>query len=227
MSEIKPRKPLRLVADKRRKAEKVHKPGVWRFTVLRTSRVAFWATAALLSGPGIASHAQSNLDAGKSPAQIFADTCSACHRSPREIKKTTPAFLREHYTTGLREATTMAAYLATVGSDSRAVQQRRPPALGAGQAPSAETHAATAPQASEQPKPDTQAGLAQPTPLPSTAATTTAEPPRQAASDARPRRPSESMEFGVPTEAGSTEAVSSQAAAMPALKRYPGGDIEE
>jgi len=35
------------------------------------------------------------------------------------------------------------------------------------------------------------------------------------------------MEFGVPTEAGSTEAVSSQAAAMPALKRYPGGDIEE
>jgi len=193
--------------------------------VLRTSRVAFWATAALLSCPGMASYAQSNLDAGKSPAQIFADTCSACHRSPREIKKTTPAFLREHYTTGLREATTMAAYLATVGSDPRAVQQRRPPALGAGQAPAAaETHAATAPQTSEQPKPDTQAGLAQPTPLPST---TTAEQPRQAASDARPRRPSQSLEFGVPAEAGGTEAASSQAAVVPTLKRYPGGDIEE
>src|SRR5947209_11990201 len=37
--------------------------------------------------------AQSNLDAGKSPAQIFADTCNACHRSPREVRRTSPAFL--------------------------------------------------------------------------------------------------------------------------------------
>src|SRR5215467_14246534 len=148
--------------------------------------------------------AQANLDRGKSAAQIFADTCNACHRSPREIRATSAAFLREHYTTGPQQAAAIAAYLATVGSDPRAVQQRRPPTLGAGQAPAAETHAATAPQTSEQPKPDTQAGLAQPAPLPSTAAATTAEPPRQ---DARPRRPSESMEFGVPTEAGGTEAV--------------------
>ena len=40
--------------------------------------------------------AQSNLDAGKSPAQIFAHTCNACHRSPREIKRTSVAFMREH-----------------------------------------------------------------------------------------------------------------------------------
>ena len=53
--------------------------------------------------------AQANLDAGKSAAQIFADTCNACHRSPREIKKTTAAFMREHYTPGAREAATMAA----------------------------------------------------------------------------------------------------------------------
>ncbi len=78
--------------------------------------------------------AQSNLDAGKSPAQIFSDTCNACHRSPRELKPTSPSFLREHYTTGGREAAAMAAYVASVGSDPRAVQQRRPPTMGAGQA---------------------------------------------------------------------------------------------
>ena len=32
--------------------------------------------------------AQSNLDAGKTPAQIFSDTCNACHRSPRELRPT-------------------------------------------------------------------------------------------------------------------------------------------
>jgi hypothetical protein len=77
--------------------------------------------------------AQSNLDAGKSPAQIFANTCNACHRSPREIKRTTAGFMREHYTTSMQEATAMAAYLASVGSDARAIEQRRKPVLGAGQ----------------------------------------------------------------------------------------------
>jgi len=191
--------------------------------VLRTSRVASWAVAATLSAAGIVAHAQSNLEAGKSPAQIFSDTCNACHRSPREIKKTTPAFLREHYTTGLREATTMAAYLASVGSDPRAVQQRRPPAMGAGEAPAAETHPAAAAQAPEQSKPDAQAALPASAIAPSTPSATTAEQPKPG----KARRPSESMEFGLPSAAGGTEAVTPQTAAMPALKRYPGGDIEE
>ncbi len=185
--------------------------------MLRTSRVAFWAITAMLSAtPGVAD-AQSNLDAGKSPAQIFSDTCNACHRSPREIKKTSPAFLREHYTTGLREATTMAAYLASVGSDPRAVQQRRPPAMGAGQAPASETHPAVAPQAPEVPKPDTQVAL------PGAAVAQ----PKPAAWEGRSRRPSESMEFGLPSAAGGPEAATPQTAAMPAMKRYPGGEIEE
>src|SRR5882724_12707847 len=112
--------------------------------VSRASRVV-WG----MIGVGVAvaaavtsAQAQSNLDAGKSPAQIFSDTCSACHRSPREVKQTSPGFLREHYTTGAREAATMAAYLASVGTDPRAVQQRRPPALGA--KPPAPAEASTA-----------------------------------------------------------------------------------
>jgi hypothetical protein len=79
--------------------------------------------------------AQSNLDAGKTPAQIFANTCNACHRSPREIKRTTAAFMREHYTTGAQEAAAMATYLASTGTDPKAVQQRRKPVLGAGKEP--------------------------------------------------------------------------------------------
>ena len=105
----------------------------------RTDR-AYWrclvAAASLLFVT--AAQGQSNLDAGKSPAQIFSDTCNACHRNPREVRRTSPAFLREHYTTGTREAAAMAAYLASVGSDARAVQQRKPPVLRAGRTPAAE-----------------------------------------------------------------------------------------
>src|SRR5437879_10793915 len=90
--------------------------------------------AAAVGATVSSARAQANLDRGKSAAQIFADTCNACHRSPREVRPTSAAFLREHYTTGGREAAAMAAYLASVGSDARAVQQRRPPTLGAGQA---------------------------------------------------------------------------------------------
>jgi hypothetical protein len=77
-------------------------------------------------------HAQINMDSGKSAAQIFAATCNACHRSPREIKPTNAAFLREHYTAGRNEAAAMAAYLASVGSDAHAIKQRPRPVLGAG-----------------------------------------------------------------------------------------------
>src|SRR5262249_59057447 len=94
-----------------------------------------------------------NLDAGKSAAQIFADTCNACHRSPREIRPTSAAFLREHYTTGGREAAAMAAYLASVGSDSRAVQQRRPPTLGAGPATAPGARPGNGPRTPEQGQP--------------------------------------------------------------------------
>jgi hypothetical protein len=82
--------------------------------------------------------AQINVDSGKSAAQIFASTCNACHRSPREVRPTTAAFLREHYTAGSQEAAAMAAYLAAIGSDPAAVKRRPPPVMGAGQPPPAQ-----------------------------------------------------------------------------------------
>jgi hypothetical protein len=64
---------------------------------------------------------QGNIDAGKSPAQMFADTCSNCHRRPSELKRGASAsFLRQHYTPGSQEAAAMAAYLAGLPADPRA-----------------------------------------------------------------------------------------------------------
>ena len=73
-----------------------------------------------------------NLDAGKTPAQIFADTCSACHRRAQELRRASTGFLRSHYTTGQAEAASMASYLAGLPADPRANQKRQP---GAGPTP--------------------------------------------------------------------------------------------
>jgi hypothetical protein len=65
--------------------------------------------------------AQENLDAGKSPSQLFAGNCSACHKSPRGLLKTIPAgslqgFLRQHYTTSPEMAGVLAGYLTANGA---------------------------------------------------------------------------------------------------------------
>jgi hypothetical protein len=181
--------------------------------VPRVSQVLPWIAAAALSAAALPVHAQSNLDAGKSAAQIFSATCNACHRSPRELKQSSAGFLREHYTTGPREAAAMAAYLSAIGSDPRAVQQRRPPTLGAGQ-----TGAPTenAPRGAEQGKPsESQAAL--PAAAPGRRATGTADPteasPGPVAGGIKPRRPSESMEAGkMPVEGSGAETAPPQTA---------------
>jgi hypothetical protein len=87
--------------------------------------------------------AQGNIDRGKTPAQAFADTCAACHRSPRALKRTSAAFLRQHYSVSSAEASAMAAYLAGFPSDL-VHQPKRPPASGA------ETRAEAAKQQTKQ-----------------------------------------------------------------------------
>jgi hypothetical protein len=175
---------------------------VWRIARLIPCVVVAVAVGATVSS----ARAQANLDRGKSAAQIFADTCNACHRNPREIRPTSAAFLREHYTTGAQQAAAMATYLASVGSDARAVQQRRPPTLGAGQAPS--------PGVDESKGGDNQAVL-----------------PRDGSTAAavRPRRPSESVEVGnlpvTPAQeggavAGPAEAATGTPARQPAVDEF-------
>lgn len=78
---------------------------------------------ALLAAPAFA---QQNLEAGKSAAQIFSSTCSACHKSSRGLLKSVPAsslksFLRQHYTTSTGMAEMLAVYVASgPGGESRA-----------------------------------------------------------------------------------------------------------
>ncbi|SHJ35884.1 hypothetical protein SAMN05444159_0414 [Bradyrhizobium lablabi] len=71
-----------------------------------------------------------NLEAGKSPSQIFAGTCNACHKSPRGLLKTVPAgslqsFLRQHYTTSPEMASLLSAFLVSNGAtDTRYAQPK-------------------------------------------------------------------------------------------------------
>src|SRR6266446_735129 len=94
------------------------------------SRALSLATVMLLIGCFTAEQARAqvqNLEAGKSPSQIFAGTCSACHKSPRGLLKTVPpgslsGFLRQHYTTSPDMANVLSSYLVSNGaSDTRYV----------------------------------------------------------------------------------------------------------
>jgi hypothetical protein len=93
------------------------------------SRALSIATVTLLIGCCAADPAwaqATNLEAGKSPSQIFAGTCTACHKGPRGLLKTVPAgslssFLRQHYTTSPEMATLLASFLVSNGAtDTRA-----------------------------------------------------------------------------------------------------------
>jgi mono/diheme cytochrome c family protein len=67
---------------------------------------------ALTAGTGFAQ----DFTAGKTPAQLFASDCSACHRSPDGLGKKYNAgsltgFLRAHYTTKQETAGSLAKYV--------------------------------------------------------------------------------------------------------------------
>ena len=100
-------------------------------------RLMSWTVGCLAAALQItAADAQGNIDAGKTPAQIFGDTCSACHRSARDLRRASASFLRAHYTTGSDEAAAMANYLAGLGggndprsaAPSQQAQPKRAPA---------------------------------------------------------------------------------------------------
>lgn len=101
------------------------------FTFWLCAPVAFLLVSGMMTG----ANAQ-DLDAGKTGAQLFAQDCSGCHRSPQGLIKTAHAFslnsfLRQHYTTSSRSAAELAAYLNSVGSSAaRGERQKAPPATG-------------------------------------------------------------------------------------------------
>ncbi|MGY2907409.1 hypothetical protein [Bradyrhizobium sp. URHC0002] len=98
------------------------------------SRALSLATVTILIGcltAGVA-RAVENLDAGKSPSQIFSNTCSACHKSPRGLLKSVsasslPGFLRQHYTTGTDMASVLSSYLISNGAADPRYQSKDQP----------------------------------------------------------------------------------------------------
>jgi hypothetical protein len=89
------------------------------------------ATAVLAMGSARAE----DLDARKTGPQLFEQTCSACHRSPHGLAKSTSAsslvdFLRQHYTTGPGPAGQLAAYLIANPGDGRSRPAAKPDAPG-------------------------------------------------------------------------------------------------
>ena len=96
------------------------------------SIAALGAITMLISG---AAHAQ-NIDQGKSPTKLFADSCAACHHSARGLSKgrfslTLFWFLRDHYTSNSDSAWALTSYLESVDGprnrQSRASAGKRSP----------------------------------------------------------------------------------------------------
>jgi hypothetical protein len=130
--------------------------------------------------PAVA-QAQVNIDQGKSPSEIFANDCAACHKSTRGLASgknslTLTSFLREHYTASREQAAALAAYVLGAGGGEalkpgqkpgqerakveepkgRPVQQSAKPEV---EAPTAKLQ----PPAGEEAKPEEQPGGMRPT----------------------------------------------------------------
>jgi mono/diheme cytochrome c family protein len=76
------------------------------------------AAGVLLLLAGAPAHAE-NLDAGKSGARLFADSCATCHRTARGLAKgrfrlTLYLFLQQHYASSSDSASALSSYLQSV-----------------------------------------------------------------------------------------------------------------
>jgi mono/diheme cytochrome c family protein len=82
------------------------------------------ALAAIVLLSTSAASAQENIDAGKSAPKLFAETCSACHRSARGLAKgrfsfTLYLYLQKHYASNSSSAWALTSYLESVDSAKR------------------------------------------------------------------------------------------------------------
>src|SRR3954466_7804031 len=95
--------------------------------------IGFATSPAFLSVPAAAQ----NLEAGKSPAQLFSANCSVCHKSARGLLKSVPpgqlpGFLRQHYTTSSDMAQSMSSYVIANGAAGAGAMRGFVTANGAG-----------------------------------------------------------------------------------------------
>ncbi len=79
----------------------------------------------------VMAQAQTNIDQGKSPAEIFATDCATCHKSARGLangrgSSGLASFLVEHYTASKDQAAALAAYVMGAGGGEAAPAARGP-----------------------------------------------------------------------------------------------------
>ncbi|MFO1111367.1 MAG: cytochrome C [Bradyrhizobium sp.] len=91
----------------------------------RRSLLALAAIAVLAGHPACA---QENLDAGKSPAKLFAEGCASCHRSAKGLAKgrfsfTLYLFLQKHYASNSGSAWALTSYLEQVDGEKRGTKR--------------------------------------------------------------------------------------------------------
>ena len=92
-------------------------------TSMRKLWLRLLAVGAISVLTGSAAHAQ-NLDQGKSPAKLFADSCATCHHNPRGLAKgrfrlTLFLFLQDHYASNSSSAWALTSYLESLDSPQR------------------------------------------------------------------------------------------------------------
>lgn len=122
---------------------------------MKHSALMTLGAALILAGAGAGEvRAQTDLNAGKSAAQMFASNCTACHRSPAGLARgrnprSLAYFLAEHYTARPENAGAIAGYLLSVRGSAPPQRASNPTAPGAPAAPS--TAAATPPAARQRP----------------------------------------------------------------------------
>jgi len=111
---------------------------------------------AIVLAPAMAC-AQVNIDQDKSPAQIYAGDCAACHKSIRGLANGRSAgslagFLSEHYTASAREAAAVAAYVLASGGGAGSAAPVRGQPDGVGSRATAEQPRSREAHRSERPE---------------------------------------------------------------------------
>jgi mono/diheme cytochrome c family protein len=92
------------------------------------ARCGLLVVAAIIALGGSVAVAQ-NLEQGKPAPKLFAESCAACHRSPRGLAKgrfhlTLYLFLQKHYASGSSSAWALTSYLESVDSGKRAAAKK-------------------------------------------------------------------------------------------------------
>lgn len=85
---------------------------------------------AVMAGLGGSATVAQNLDQGKPAKKLFAESCAACHRSPRGLAKgrfhlTLYLFLQKHYSSGSSSAWALTSYLESIDSGKRGAAKPR------------------------------------------------------------------------------------------------------